>query len=436
MTETYYQPHEECLERQALEDLQGDRLHTLVNVLYQKVPFYHQAFDEVGVNPASVRGLEDLSALPFTAKDDLRAAYPYQLFSAPLDDIVRIHASSGTTGQISVVGYTRDDLEMWAQCVARGLVAAEGSPHDILQVSYGYGIFTGGLGLHDGATHLGMSVVPASGGNTKRQVQFLRDFGVTGLACTPSYALLIAETARELGEDPTSFPLRFGIFGAEAWSVGMREQLEEAFDIKAYDIYGLSEIMGPGVAFECSAQHGLHVNEDHFLTEIVDPQTLQPVKEGEWGEVVFTTLTKQGIPLLRYRTRDVSRFITEPCSCGRTMRRLDRFRGRSDDMLIIRGVNVFPSQIEQVLTGVAGVSLNYQIIVSREGVMDQVLVKVEIEPDFPADEIARFEQIERQVRTEIESALAISVQVKLVEPKGIARSEGKAQRLIDMRKES
>jgi len=281
---------------------------------------------------------------------------------------------------------------------------------------------------------LGLSFVPASGGNTKRQIQFLRDFGVTGLACTPSYALLIAETALELGEDPTTFSLRFGIFGAEAWSVGMREQLEKMLGIKAYDIYGLSEIMGPGVAFECSEQHGLHINEDYFLTEIVDPQTLQPVKEGEYGEVVFTTLKKQGIALLRYRTRDISRFITEPCACGRTLRRLDRFQGRSDDMLVIRGVNVFPSQIEQVLTGINGVSSNYQIIVSREGAMDKVQVNVEIEPDFPADEIARFELIERQARAEIDSALAISVQVKLVEPKSIARSDGKAQRLIDTRK--
>ena len=435
MSETYYQQHEECLERSKREDRQGRDLCTLVTSLYQKVPFYQRAFDEAGINPASVAGLEDLSTLPFTVKDDLRAAYPYQLFATPLNDIVRIHASSGTTGQISVVGYTRDDLFKWAQCVARALVAAGAGAEDILQVSYGYGIFTGGLGLHDGATLLGASVVPASGGNTKRQVQFLRDFGVTGLACTPSYALLIAETAREMGLDPTTFPLRFGVFGAEAWSVGMREQLEEAFAIKAYDIYGLSEIMGPGVAFECSEQRGLHINEDHFLTEIVDPQTLQPVKEGEYGEIVFTTLTKQGIPLLRYRTRDISRFITEPCSCGRTLRRLDRLRGRSDDMLIIRGVNVFPSQIEQVLTGVMGVSSNYQIIVSRAGLMDKVLVKVEIEPDFPADEIALFETIEHRVRAEIESALAISVQVRLVEPKSIARTEGKAQRLIDERKE-
>lgn len=436
MSETYYQEHDECMSRQALEDLQSRRLRELAERLYHSTPFYRQAFDEAGIDPARIGGLQDLPSLPFTVKNDLRAAYPYKLFSAPLDDIVRIHASSGTTGQISVVGYTRDDLQMWAQCVARALTAAGASAHDIIQVSYGYGIFTGGLGLHDGATYLGASVIPASGGNTKRQIQFLRDFGVTGLACTPSYALLIAETARELGEDPAAFPLRFGVFGAEAWSVGMREQLESAFGIKAYDIYGLSEILGPGVAFECSAQHGLHINEDHFLTEIVDPQTLRPVPEGEFGEIVFTTLTKQGIPLLRYRTRDISRFITEPCSCGRTLRRLDRLRGRSDDMLIIRGVNVFPSQIEQVLTGVTGVSSNYQIIVSREGLMDKVLVKVEIEPDFPADEIARFESIERQVRAEIESALAISVQVRLVEPKSIARSEGKAQRLIDNRKEN
>lgn len=436
MTETYYQERDECLDQTAREDLQSRRLCSLVTSLYEKVPFYHAALDEAGIDPGALRGLEDLADLPFTVKDDMRAAYPYGLFSAPLDDIVRIHASSGTTGQISVVGYTRADLRNWAECVARALTAAGANSRDVLQVSYGYGIFTGGLGLHDGATHLGLSVVPASGGNTKRQIQFLRDFKVTGLACTPSYALLIAETARELGEDPTTFPLRFGIFGAEAWSLGMREQLEKAFDIKAYDIYGLSEIMGPGVAFECSEQHGLHVNEDHFLTEIIDPQTLRPVKDGEYGEIVFTTLTKEGIPLLRYRTRDISRFITEPCACGRTLRRLDRLQGRSDDMLIIRGVNVFPSQIEQILTEAPGVSSNYQVIVSREGLMDKVLVKVEVEPDFPADEISLFESIERRTRAEIESALAVSVQVKLVEPKSIARSDGKAQRLIDIRKES
>jgi len=429
-----YQPQYEAMPRTDLEGLQLERLRTVLRRVYDNVDFYRRTFDDAGVSP-EVTSLSDLASFPFTLKDDMRAAYPFNLFAAPLREIVRVHSSSGTTGQITVVGYTKNDIDNWADLMARTIASAGGTADDIVQVTYGYGLFTGGLGVHYGSERLGCVTIPISGGNTKRQVQVLKDFGTTVLACTPSYALLIGETAREMGVDLSQTPLRVGVFGAEPWSENMRLQIEELLGVKAIDIYGLSEILGPGVAAECSEQKGLHVNEDHFLIEIVDQETLQPVPDGEYGEVVFTTLTKEGIPVIRYRTRDISRIIPGECACGRTGRRMERVTGRSDDMIIVRGVNVFPSQIEQVLTGIEGVAPHYQVILGKKGSMDTVSVNVEVAPDTDFDEIRELEALQRRVRAEIESALAVSIAVKLVEPKSIARSEGKAQRVVDLRSE-
>jgi len=423
------------MSRDELEALQLDRLKRVLARVYQSVPLYRAKFDEAGFDPASIESLDDLARVPFTVKDDLRSAYPYGMFAVPLSEIVRVHSSSGTTGQITVVGYTKGDIERWSDLMARTYASAGLTADDIVQVTYGYGLFTGGLGAHYGAERLGALTIPVSGGNTKRQVQILADFKVTALACTPSYALLIAETALEMGIDLRDLPLRAGVFGAEPWSESMRAQLEKTLGIKAIDIYGLSEVMGPGVASECLEQHGLHVFEDHFLIEIVDPSTFQPVQDGEYGEVVFTTLTKEGIPVIRYRTRDISRIIPETCGCGRTFRRMERVTGRTDDMLIIRGVNVFPSQIEQVLGGVEGVAPHYQVILSKRGSLDHVEVHVEVAPEFAFDEVRELERLQQRVKAAIESALAVSIAVKLVEPKSIARSEGKAKRVVDLRSE-
>lgn len=428
-----YQPELESMPRQELEDLQLNRLQTLLRRVYDAVPLYRQKFDEAGLDPASITCLSDLAKVPFTVKDDLRSAYPYGMFAVPLRDIVRVHSSSGTTGQITVVGYTRGDIDRWSDLMARTYASAGISADDVVQVTYGYGLFTGGLGAHYGSERLGALTIPVSGGNTKRQVQILKDFGVTALACTPSYALLIAETALEMGVDLRDLPLRVGVFGAEPWSESMRQQIERTLGVKAIDIYGLSEVMGPGVASECSQQHGLHVFEDHFLIEIVDPATFEPLPDGEFGEVVFTTLTKDGIPVIRYRTRDISRIIPGTCACGRTFRRMERVTGRTDDMLIIRGVNVFPSQIEQVLGGIDGVAPHYQIILSKRGALDHVEVHVEVAPEFGFDEVRILERLQSRVKAAIESALAVSIAVKLVEPKSIARSEGKATRVVDLR---
>ena len=430
-----YQPEYEAMPREELEALQLTRLKSLVARVYERVPLYRRKFDDAAFDPASLESLEDLQRVPFTVKDDMRSAYPYGMFAAPMRDIVRVHSSSGTTGQITVVGYTRGDIERWSDLMARTYVSGGATPDDVVQVTYGYGLFTGGLGAHYGSERLGALTIPVSGGNTKRQVQILKDFGVTVLACTPSYALLIGETALEMGIDPRELPLRVGVFGAEPWSESMRRQIESVLGVTAIDIYGLSEVMGPGVAAECVHQNGLHVFEDHFLVEIVDAETLGPVADGEYGEVVFTPLTKEGIPVVRYRTRDISRIIAEPCVCGRTFRRIERITGRSDDMLIIRGVNVFPSQIEQVLGGVTGVAPHYQVVLSKRGALDNVEVQVEVAPEFAFDEVRELERLQRRVKAEIESALAVSIEVKLVEPKSIARSEGKAKRVVDMRNE-
>jgi phenylacetate-CoA ligase len=430
-----FQPELEAMSRQDLAELQLSRLQDVLVRVYDRVPLYRRKFDDAGFDPASVRSLEDLNRAPFTVKDDMRSAYPYGMFAAPMRDIVRVHSSSGTTGQITVVGYTRGDIDRWSDLMARTYASGGATPDDVVQVTYGYGLFTGGLGAHYGSERLGALTIPVSGGNTKRQVQILKDFGVTVLACTPSYALLIAETAMEMGIDVRDLPLRVGVFGAEPWSESMRRQIEHAMGITAIDIYGLSEVMGPGVAAECVHQNGLHVFEDHFLVEIIDPDTLEPVADGEYGEVVFTTLTKEGIPIVRYRTRDISRIIPEPCTCGRTFRRMERIGGRTDDMLIIRGVNVFPSQIEQVLGDIEGVAPHYLVVLSKKGSLDHVQVQVEVLPEFNFDEIRELERLQRRVKAEIESALAVSIEVKLVEPKTIARSEGKAKRVLDLRAE-
>ena len=420
--------------RPELEELQLDRLRTTLNRVYENVPLYKKKFDEAGVGP-NITSLDDLADMPFTVKDDMRGTYPYDMFAAPLRDIVRVHSSSGTTGQITVVGYTAGDIDRWSDLMARTIACAGGTADDVVQVTYGYGLFTGGLGVHYGSERLGCLTIPISGGNTRRQVQVLKDFGTTILACTPSYALLIAETAEEMGIDISSLPLRAGIFGAEPWSENMRRRIEEILDIDAIDIYGLSEVLGPGVASECVHQHGLHVNEDHFIIEILNPETLRPVPDGESGEVVFTTITKEGIPVIRYRTRDISRIIPGECACGRTFRRMERITGRSDDMLIIRGVNVFPSQIEQVLAGIAGVAPHYQVLLSKKASMDHVEVHVEVAPDTDFDEVRELEALRRRVGGEIASALAVNLDIKLVEPKSIERSQGKAVRVIDKRSE-
>lgn len=430
-----HQPELETMSREQLEQLQLERLQGLLGRVYSNVETYRKKFDEAGFDPASLTSLDDLRHVPFTVKDDLRQAYPYGMFAVPLRDIVRVHSSSGTTGQVTVVGYTKGDIDRWSDLMARTYACAGATADDIIQVTYGYGLFTGGLGAHYGSERLGALTIPVSGGNTKRQVQILKDFGTTVLACTPSYALLIAETAAEMGIDPHDLPVRIGVFGAEPWSESMRKQIEEALGVRAQDIYGLSEVLGPGVAAECEHQHGLHVFEDHFIVEIVDPATLQPVPDGQTGEVVFTTLTKEGIPVIRYRTRDISRIIPEECACGRTFRRMERVTGRSDDMLIVRGVNVYPSQIEQVLVSIPDVAPHYQVVLTKRGSMDHVEVHVEVAPGFDFDQVSRLEGLQRQVRGEIQSALAVSIAVKLVEPKSIARSEGKAKRVLDLRAE-
>ncbi|MDY0087986.1 MAG: phenylacetate--CoA ligase [Coriobacteriia bacterium] len=429
-----HQPELETMPVEQLRELQLERLNGLLGRVYGRVPLYRRKFDEAGVRP-HVTSLADLAELPFTVKDDMRASYPYGMFAVDRRQIVRAHASSGTTGQITVVGYTRNDISNWADMMARTLASAGATADDVVQVGYGYGLFTGGLGAHYGSERLGCLTIPISGGNTRRQVQVLKDFEVTVLACTPSYSLLIAETAEEMGIDIRSLPLRLGVFGAEPWSENMRAQIEQRLAIRAIDIYGLSEVLGPGVAAECSEQHGMHVNEDHFLIEILDTETLRPVPDGEYGEVVFTTITKEGIPVVRYRTRDISRIIPGDCACGRTFRRMERITGRTDDMLIIRGVNVFPTQIEQVLAGIPGVAPHYQVILGKHGSMDTVEVHVEVSPDLAFDEIRELEELHRTVRAEIAAALAVSIDVRLVEPRSIERSEGKARRVIDLRSE-
>src|SRR6056297_1917066 len=416
----------ETLPREAIEALQLKRLQQTLERVCATVPFYQKRFSEAGIKPQDIKQLADLQQLPFTLKQDMRDNYPYGLFAVPLDQIVRIHASSGTTGKPTVVGYTRRDLDNWTEMMARSFAAAGAHRGDVIHNAYGYGLFTGGLGAHYGAEKIGASVIPMSGGNTKKQLMIMQDFGSTVLTCTPSYCLYLAEVAAEEGIDIHSLKLEIGILGAEPWSEKMRDEIQEKVGIKAIDIYGLSEILGPGVGIECiEAQAGLHIWEDHFIPEIIDPETEAVLPLGEQGELVITTITKEGIPMIRYRTRDITRIIAEPCVCGRSHVRLERMSGRSDDMLIIRGVNVFPSQIESVLMNVEGVEPHYLLVVDREENLDTLEVQVEVNERTFSDEIKVLQQMSRTIQEAIKEMLGISCRVRLVEPKTITRSEGK-----------
>ena len=423
----------ECMSRDEIMTLQSARLVKVVERVYHNVPFYRKKMQELGLEVGDIRGIEDLEKLPFTTKSDLRDNYPFGLFAVPQSEIVRIHASSGTTGKATVVGYTRRDLEVWSECVARALTMAGVTRNDVIQVAYGYGLFTGGLGAHGGAEKLGASVVPMSTGNTKKLTTMMIDFGVTAIACTPSYLLHIAETLEENG-DIDKIKLKCAVCGAEPWTENMRLQIEEKLHINAHDIYGLSEIMGPGVACDCQYHKGLHVYEDHFLPEIIESETLKSVPAGETGELVFTTLTKEGIPLLRYRTRDLTSIDYSPCECGRTLARITGFKGRSDDMLIIRGVNVFPSQIEAALLEMGETKPHYLMIVDRVNNLDTLEVQVEVDEKFFSDEIKELEKLTKKIATVIQHAIGLAVKVKLVEPKTLERSMGKSVHVIDNRK--
>lgn len=429
----YWNESIETLPREQLEELQLKRLKDVVQRVYERVPFYRQKFQELDIDGDVIESLDDLKKLPFTTKDDLRDNYPYGLFAEPLRNIIRIHASSGTTGKPVVDGYTKKDLNMWAECAARCLVCADADEHSVIQNAYGYGLFTGGLGIHGGAERLGASIIPMSSGNTAKQIMFLKDFGSTHLTCTPSYAQYIGQCLYEQGIDPQTLPLRAGLHGAEAWSENMRKDIETKLGIKCHDIYGLSEICGPGVAIECEYQDGLHIWEDYFIPEIIDPNTGEVLPDGEVGELVITTITKEGMPLIRYRTRDITAIMPEPCKCGRTHKRLERFKGRTDDMLIIRGVNVFPSQIEQALLDTGYVDPYYMIIVRREGLLDTIEVQVELPEDLDLDTVGSLEQIEKAIKERIKSITGIKAHVVLVEPKSLPRSEGKAVRVRDER---
>jgi len=423
----------ECMSRDEMNELQGRRLRHTVERVYHNVPFYRKKMHELGLEPGDIQGIEDLSKLPFTTKQDLRENYPFGLAAIPMSQIVRLHASSGTTGKPVVVGYSRKDLRTWSEVVARALSSYGVDNHDFIQIAYGYGLFTGGMGLHYGAEKVGAAVIPISGGNTKKQIQIMKDFGSTALACTPSYALYIAESMEEMGIKREELKLRVGIFGAEPWTENMRKEIEESLNIKAMDIYGLSEIIGPGVAYDCEMKNGLHINEDHFVPEIINPETCEVLPYGSKGELVFTTITKEGMPLLRYRTRDLTVLKDEVCDCGRTLVRMEKILGRSDDMIIIRGVNVFPSQVESVLLEMGETKPHYLLFVDRVNNLDILEVWVEVDEVFFSDQIRKLESLTKKIKHNIESTLGIGIKLKLVEPKTIERSEGKAKRLIDRR---
>jgi phenylacetate-CoA ligase len=430
-----YQPEIETMDRERLERLQLERLKPLLKRVYERIPFYHASFDEAGFDPEGLETLDDLRKAPFTVKQDLRDNYPFGMFAVPRDEVVRIHASSGTTGTATVVGYTQADLDAWSDCFARAVGRAHGTKDSTMQVAYGYGLFTGGLGAHMGGERFGATVVPMSTGNTKRQVNLMRDFDVDILACTPSYAMHIADTALEMGIDPAADLKVSGmICGAEPMSDELRRELEQKMGAQLIDIYGLSEVMGPGVACECELQDGLHLAEDHFIAEIVDPDTFEPVPDGQWGELVITTLSKECSPLIRYRTRDITRILPGECACGCTHRRIDRIRGRTDDMLIIRGVNVFPRQVEEVITAFPEVSAWYQLVVSTRGDLDAVDLNVEVVPEFDFDTVREVESLQRRIRAALKGNLQIAVNVRVVEPKTIERAESKQKRVIDLRK--
>ncbi len=428
-----WEPEYETMAREDLEQLQLERLEAVLSRVYMHVPFYRKQFDDAGFDPDDFRTLSDLGNLPFTTKDDLRENYPYGMFAVPLRDVVRVHSSSGTTGAATVVGYTENDINHWSNLVARVLTAGGVTKDDVVQIAFGYGLFTGGFGLHYGAERVGASVIPISSGNTKRQIQILEDFKSTALVCTPSYAMLLADTMHELGVDVNSLSLKYGLFGAEPWSDAMRRELESKLNIIATDNYGLSEVMGPGVAGECLERKGLHINEDHFILEVIDPDSLKPVAPGEVGELVITTLTKEAFPVIRYRTRDLTRLITDECPCGRTFNRIEKVHGRTDDMLIIKGVNVFPSQIEHVLFEIEGTEPHYQIIIERKGALDVATVLVEATEEIFFDEMKLQKGLIDKINKAFVHELGIGMNVKLVEHKSIERSEGKAIRVIDKR---
>ena len=432
--EKYWDEQMECALPHEMKSLQSFRLSQKVRQIYENVPYYKTKMDELNIKPEDIKSVDDLHKLPFTVKQDLRDTYPYGLFAVPMNDVVRVHASSGTTGKQIVVGYTENDLEIWKNCCARAITAAGGEKHDFMHVSYGYGLFTGGLGLHYGAEKVGMTVIPVSVGNTQRQITILKDFGSTVICCTPSYALYLAETMEEMGIKKEDIKLKAGIFGAEPWTEEMRIQIQEKLGIQAFDIYGLSEIIGPGVSFECSEQTGMHINEDHFIPEIIDPDTGEVLPEGEQGELVFTCITKEAFPLLRYRTRDIAILKRNKCSCGRTLIKMMKPAGRSHDMLIIRGVNVFPSQVESVLLQLGNTSPHYQLIVDRVNNVDTLEIQVEISAEMFSDKVKNIEEQELLIKSSVESILGISAKIKIVEPRTIPRSEGKAVRVIDKRK--
>lgn len=424
----------ECMSRDQMRELQGERLKKLVHRVYHNTPFYRRKMQEMDVMPEDIKSVDDIVKLPFTTKQDLRDNYPYGLFAVPMSEIIRLHASSGTTGKPTVVGYTRKDLSIWAEMIARCLTAYGADSNDIFSVAYGYGLFTGGLGLHYGVENLGATVIPMSSGNTAKQVQLMHDFGPTAIASTPSYALYLAEAIADAGIPRSELKLRLGIFGAEPWGESMRAEIEAKLGIKAYNIYGLSEIMGPGVSHECQYKNGSHIIEDHFFPEIIDPETFAQLPYGEMGELVFTTLTKEGLPLLRYRTKDLTSLNDAPCECGRTSIRMGRIVGRSDDMLIIRGVNVFPSQVESVILELPEFEPHYMLIVERDNNMDKLQVQVEVREQYYSDEISRMLELKKKISHRLQSVLGISADVKLMEPRSIPRSEGKSKRVIDNRK--
>jgi len=430
---SYWDKEKECMPRKELEELQLRRLKETVYRVYAFVPAYKEKMDQAGIKPEDIKSLKDLQKLPFTTKQDLRDNYPFGLFALPMSEVVRIHSSSGTTGKPTVVGYSKKDIDTWSELMARALTSAGATRYSVIQNAYGYGLFTGGLGVHYGAEKIAASVIPSSGGNTKRQIMLMQDFGTTVLTCTPSYALFMSEVMREMGIEPNDLKLKAGIFGAEPWSENMRREIENKLEIDAYDIYGLSEIIGPGVAIECPNKQGLHIAEDHFLAEIIDPINEEVLEDGNQGELVITTISKEALPIIRYRTRDLTSLDKNICDCGRTHVRMQKVLGRSDDMVIIRGVNVFPSIVESVLLNIPGVEPHYLLIVDRKGNLDQLEVQVEVSEQLFSDEVRKLEELGAIIAKEMESALGVNARIRLVEPKSIERSEGKAKRVIDKR---
>lgn len=423
----------ECMSRDQIRSIQDQKLRILVKRVYADVPFYRAKMQRLGVTPGDIRGIEDLHKLPFTEKEDLRDNYPFGLFAVPQSQIVRIHASSGTTGKPTVVGYTAGDIDMWAELMARSLTCAGVTKHAIVQIAYGYGLFTGGLGAHYGAERIGASVIPMSGGNTQKQIMLMQDFGTTAIACTPSYAMVLGEALQEAGISPSKLKLTSGIFGAEPWTENTRKRLEGLLGISAQDIYGLSEIMGPGVSMECAYQNGMHIWEDHFVPEILDPDTKEPLPYGEQGELVFTTITKEGLPLLRYRTHDLTTLDDSPCACGRTHVRMRKLVGRTDDMLIIRGVNVFPSQVEGVLAGMEALSPHFLMVVGTKNNMDTLEIRIEMTKELMSDTVRGVQEQEKRIAASVSSVLGLTPMIRLVPPESLPRTEGKAKRVLDER---